>query len=105
MPDFVENPKKLISNNLFRCLLASAFYLEIQNNGDVSPCSQLSMSEQGSKIKGSLSLGNIKYDELEGLWKIRKCFLIQNFLRSKKNKCICWCSGNDMNTDLARFFK
>ena len=108
MPDFIDSPQKLIDNNLFRCLDKSAFTLQIKYNGDVSLCLHTHRTHfidaDGNSIKG-LPLGNVKHDMLMDLWRSERCFMIQKYLRSKRNKCICWCAGNYMNTDLARFFK
>jgi MoaA/NifB/PqqE/SkfB family radical SAM enzyme len=104
MPDFIASPQKLIDNDLFRCLVSTSLILEIKYNGEVTLCSHAHFIDEKGNLKQIPPLGNVKYDRLMELWRSNKCFIIQKYLRSKKNKCICWCEGNDLNTDLIGFW-
>jgi len=104
MPQFITDPRALLNNNLFRCM-GYSFILTIKNNGDVFLCPHMKKAFEDGKIHFNARLGNVKHDKLLDLWKSKRCFLIQQYLKSAKNKCICWCTTDNINTEFAGYFK
>lgn len=93
MGDFLFNPNKLFESHSFRCLLSSAYSIYIDPYGNIMPCLGLEVA------------GNIKDMNFLNIWKSEKNFQIQQRMRSKNNRCICWLYNNLYNQYLVEAYR